>query len=289
MPLTSTGEIIARARADGRGAGAFNVISLEHAEALVSGAETAGLPVVLQISQNCVAYHGALEPIALATLSVAKRAAVPVSVHLDHAEFEELVQEAVALGFSSVMFDASKLDHAENVRRTREVVGVCHAAGTWVEAELGEIGGKDGVHAPGARTSPENAREYVAATGVDALAVAVGTSHAMVTKDVILDVGLIRELRAAVPVPLVLHGSSGVPDDGLREAVAAGMTKVNIATHLSAAFTRALRGYLDNHPDAVDPRKYISAGAAAMAAEVSRLLALLHEVDEPAPRGRPEQ
>jgi fructose-bisphosphate aldolase class II len=287
MPLTSTGEIVARARAEGRGTGAFNVISLEHAEALVSGAESAALPVVLQISQNCVAYHGALEPIGLATLAVARRAAVPVAVHLDHAESEELVKEAVALGFSSVMFDASKLDHAENVRRTRAVVDACHAAGTWVEAELGEIGGKDGVHAPGARTSPEDAREFVAATGVDALAVAVGTSHAMVTRDAALDVGLISELRAAVPVPLVLHGSSGVPDDGLREAVAAGMTKINIATHLSAAFTRALRGYLEDHSDAVDPRKYLSAGAAAMAAEVDRLLALLHRPQEPADRGGP--
>ena len=158
-----------------------------------------------------------------------------------------------------------------------------------MEAELGEIGGKDGVHAPGARTSPEEAREFVAATGVDALAVAVGTSHAMVTKDAALDVGLIGELRAAVPVPLVLHGSSGVPDDGLRAAVAAGMTKVNIATHLSAAFTRALRDHLGDHPDDVDPRTYMSAGAVAMGAEANRLLALLNGPQETGDRGGPGQ
>lgn len=285
MPLTSTGEIVASARAESRGIGAFNVISLEHAEALVAGGESAGLPVVLQISQNCVRYHGALEPIAVATLAVARRAAVPVAVHLDHAESEELVHEAVALGFSSVMFDASRLEHAENVRRTRDVVNTCHAAHVWVEAELGEIGGKDGVHAPGARTSPNEAQEFVSTTGVDALAVAVGTSHAMVTKDAALDVGLISQLHAAVPVPLVLHGSSGVPDEGLRRAVAAGMTKVNIATHLNAAFTRALRGYLDDHSDAVDPRKYMSAGAGAMAAEVERLLGLLHGPQDSADGG----
>ncbi len=276
MPLTATGEIVGSARTERRGIGAFNVISLEHAEALVAGAEAAGSPVVLQISENCVRYHGALEPIALATLAVARRAAVPVSVHLDHAESAELVHEAIALGLPSVMFDASRRDHHENVRRTREVVAACHAEGVWVEAELGEVGGKDGVHAPGARTSPPEAREFVAATGVDALAVAVGTSHAMLTKDATLDFDLIAQLNDAVPVPLVLHGSSGVPDDELGRAVRAGMTKVNIATHLSAAFTEAIRRYLTERPEAVDPRKYLTAGASAMAAEATRLLALLH-------------
>ncbi len=277
MPLTATGEIVGSARTERRGIGAFNVISLEHAEALVAGAEAAGLPVVLQISENCVRYHGALEPIALATLAVARRAVVPVSVHLDHAESAELVHEAIALGLPSVMFDASRLNHHENVRRTREVVATCHAEGAWVEAELGEVGSKDGVHAPGARTSPPEAREFVAATRVDALAVAVGTSHAMLTKDATLDLDLTAQLNDTVPVPLVLHGSSGVPDDELSRAVRAGMTKVNIATHLSAAFTEAVREYLTERPEAVDPRKYLTAGASAMAAEASRLLALLHK------------
>lgn len=226
MPLTPTGEIVEGAAKERTGVGAFNVIALEHAEALVVGAEAAGLPVVLQISENCVRYDGALEPIAVATLAVARRAAVPVAVHLDHAESVELVEQAVALGFPSVMFDAARLDHDENVRRTRQVTDYCHDRGVWVEAELGEVGGKDGVHAPGARTSPEEAREFVAATGVDALAVAVGSSHAMVTKEASLDLDLVARLRAAVPVPLVLHGSSGVPDEQLHRAVAAGMTKV---------------------------------------------------------------
>ncbi|WP_219416267.1 class II fructose-bisphosphate aldolase [Pseudonocardia nigra] len=275
MPLTSTGDIVADANRARRGVGAFNVITLEHAEAIVAGAEATRAPVVLQISQNCVRYHRALEPIALGTLAVARRAAVPVAVHLDHAESLELVEEAVALGVPSVMFDASRLPHEENVARTRKVAARCHDHGVWIEAELGEIGGKDGVHAPGARTDPDEAREFVAATGVDALAVAVGTSHAMVTKDAALDLDLIARLHRAVPVPLVLHGSSGVPDGQLRAAVAAGMTKVNIATHLSATFTSAVRDHLAEHPDLVDPRKYLAAGREAMAGAVAHFLGLL--------------
>ena len=214
MPLAAMGEIVGPARAAGRGVGAFNVIGIEHAEAIVTGAEAAGAPVVLQISENCAAYHGALEPIARACLAVARAAAVPVAVHLDHASSAELVRAASAFGLGSVMYDASGLPYAENVRATAEVAAWCHDRGVWVEAELGEIGGKNGVHSPLARTDPDQAAGFVAATGVDALAVAVGSSHAMLTRDAVLDLGLIARLRRAVGVPLVLHGSSGVPDAG---------------------------------------------------------------------------
>ncbi|HET7304253.1 MAG TPA: class II fructose-bisphosphate aldolase [Segeticoccus sp.] len=275
MPLAATTDLLISASTDGRGLGAFNVVQLEHAEALVDAAERSGAPVVLQISQNCVRYHGALEPIGVATLALARRATVPVAVHLDHAESTELVGEAVALGFSSVMFDGSKLPFADNVRETAEVVRRCHDAGLGVEAELGEVGGKDGVHAPGARTDPAEAADFVRATGVDALAVAVGTSHAMLTRDAALDLDLIARLHAAVPVPLVLHGSSGVPDEELTRAVAAGMTKVNIATHLNGVFTAALREYLAGHPSVVDPRRYVAAGREALAEEAARLLGVL--------------
>ncbi|AHI01975.1 class II fructose-bisphosphate aldolase [Kutzneria viridogrisea] len=275
MALTPTGQIVDAAAAAGRGVGAFNVIQLEHAEALVAGAERAGAPVVLQISENAVRYHGGLAPIGLATLAVARESSAQVAVHLDHAESPELVGEAVRLGFTSVMFDASKLDYAENVRATREVVLRCHDAGVHVEAELGEVGGKDGVHAPGARTDPDQAQEFVAATGVDALAVAVGSSHAMLTRDAALDFELIGRLRARVSVPLVLHGSSGVPDEDLTKAVDAGMTKINIATHLNKAFTAAVRAYLSENPSVVDTRKYLAPGRDAVATEVARLLGVL--------------
>ncbi|GAB2827392.1 class II fructose-bisphosphate aldolase [Actinocorallia aurea] len=254
---------------------AFNAIQIEHAQAIVEGAEAAGRPVVLQLSENAVKYHGALAPLGRALLAIADAARVDVTVHLDHATDEALVREAVTLGFGSVMYDASALPHAENVARTAAVVAECHRAGVRVEAELGEVGGKDGVHAPGVRTDPAEAAEYVSATGVDALAVAVGSSHAMLTRDARLDFGLIAALKEAVPVPLVLHGSSGVPDADLAEAVRRGMHKINIATQLNKVFTAAVRDRLQAAPELVDTRKYLGAGRAAVAAEVTRLMHVL--------------
>ncbi|MFD4658648.1 ketose-bisphosphate aldolase [Kitasatospora sp. NPDC058444] len=275
MPLSGTGVIAATAAGAARGVGAFNVIQLEHAQAIVAGAEAAGAPVVLQISENAVRYHGALDPIGAATLAVARAAGVPVAVHLDHATSVELVHQAVESGFTSVMFDASVLAYEENVAATAEVVAHCHAAGVWVEAELGEVGGKDGVHAPGVRTDPAEAAAFVAATGVDALAVAVGTSHAMLTRDAALDFELIARLRDAVPVPLVLHGSSGVADEDLSAAVDAGMTKINIATHLNQVFSTAVRRALADDARLVDTRRYLGPARDAVAAEVTRLLGVL--------------
>jgi fructose-bisphosphate aldolase, class II len=277
IPAAGTAEIVAAARASERGVGAFNMIGIEHAEAIVSGAERAGLPVVLQLSENCVRYHGALEPVALAALAIARAAAVPVAVHLDHATSADLVVQAAGLGIGSVMFDASALDYADNVAATARLVAWCHERGLWVEAELGEIGGKNGVHARGARTRPGDAAAYVSATGVDALAVAVGTSHAMLTRDAVLDFDLIGRIRMQVPgaVPLVLHGSSGVPDVALGKAILAGMTKINIATQLNKVFTAAVRKRLAADERLVDPRKYGAAGRDAVAAEVARLLTVL--------------
>lgn len=268
-------DLVAAARVDGGGIGAFNVIQLEHAEAIVAGAEQVGLPVVLQLSENTAAYHGSLAPLALAVLEVARAARVPTVVHLDHATRPELVEQAVALGVPSVMVDASTLPHDENVSTTAALTAHCHAHGVWVEAELGEIGGKDGAHAPGVRTDPAEAAAFVAATGVDALAVAVGSSHAMTTRDARLDDDLIARIAAAVDVPLVLHGSSGVPDVGLASAVRHGMVKVNVATHLNAVLTRAVRAALDADPALVDPRRYLGPGRDAVAAEVARLLLVL--------------
>jgi len=273
--LALTG-LLDAARTDHRGVGAFNVVLLEHAEAIVAGAELAGLPVILQISENCVRYHGGLAPITTATQAIARSADVEVLVHLDHVEDRALVLAGIDLGVDSIMYDGSHLDFAANVEATRALARRCHDAGIAIEAELGEVGGKDGVHAPGVRTDPDDAAAFVADTGVDALAVAVGTSHAMLTREASVDRDLVGRLRATVPVPLVLHGSSGLSDDELRGAVQSGMTKINISTHLNGLFTRALREVLDERPDVVDPRKYVSAGRDAIAAETARLLTLLH-------------
>lgn len=275
MPLVTASELLLPARAEGRAVGAFNVLGIEHAEAIAAGAERVGGPVILAISHNCVTWHGSLEPIASATLAIARASKVPTGVHLDHAASPWLVAEAIELGIHSVMFDASALDDSLNVEATTEVVRASHLRGAWVEAELGAVGGKDGIHSATARTDPAAAAAYVEATGVDALAVAVGSSHARPTRDAALDLELVGRLRAAVPVPLVLHGSSGVPDEGLVAAVRAGLTKVNIATQLNRVFTAAVRRRLGDDPLLVDPRRYLDAGRDAIADEVARLIDLL--------------
>lgn len=275
MSRTTANELVKNAKAQGRAVGAFNVILLEHAEALVKGAETANLPVILQISQNCAEYHGSLKPIAVATLAIAEASSVKVSVHLDHAESETLVKEALDLGFDSVMFDGSKLEYHANVEASLRMAKLCKEYGASIEVELGEVGGKDGVHAPGVRTNPQEAKAFAEATGVDLLAVAVGTSHAMTTRDASLDFDLIGAIAQAVPVPLVLHGSSGVSEADLQKAVRAGMSKINIATHLNHVFTDEVRRILAADPKLVDPRKYIKSARSKVAEETGHLLKLL--------------
>ena len=282
MPLVPTGRLVDRARGRAAAVGAFNVITLEHAEGIVAGAERAGTAVILQISENAVKFHGGrLAPIAAAVAAVAEQAAVPVSLHLDHVQSPALLHQAAEARMSSVMFDASQLDYDGNVAATRAAADWAHDRGLHLEAELGEVGGKDGAHAPGVRTDPDQAAAFVAATGVDSLAVAVGSSHAMTERTARLDHDLIARLRVAVPVPLVLHGSSGVADDELRAAVAAGIVKVNIGTILNVAFTGAVRAVL-NDPAVVDPRKYLAPGRDRLAGTVERMLAVLDSGGGPA-------
>jgi fructose-bisphosphate aldolase class II len=275
MALVPTGEIVARAVRAGTAAVAFNVLHLETAEALAAAAEQTGVPLILGISENCIRYHGGLLPLVRATRAVAEVAGAELAVHLDHITDPVLIREGVQAGVSSVMIDASALPYDRNVAVTADMAAWCHQRGVYVEAELGEVGGKDGVHAPGARTDPGQALAFVRATGVDALAVAVGSSHAMTERTITLDKDLIGALHAALPVPLVLHGSSGVPDEEIRRAVAAGMTKINISTHLVSVFTATVREVLDRRPELVDSRKYLGPARDAVAAEAARLLKVL--------------
>ncbi|WP_431031791.1 class II fructose-bisphosphate aldolase [Streptomyces sp. P6-2-1] len=277
MALVPTGELVAEAVGGGRGLPAFNVITLEHVEAVVAGAERAGAAVVVQVSENVVRYRlGRLGPLAAAARSAARAAEVPVALHLDHVTDGELLRGAADAGFGSVMYDGAKLPYEANLAATREAVAWAHAHGVWAEAELGEVGGKDGApplgpHAPGARTDPGEAAAFVAASGVDGLAVAIGSSHAMTARTASLDHALLGRLRDAAGVPLVLHGSSGVPDEEVRAAVRGGITKVNVGTALNVALTAAVRERLGAEPHLVDARGYLRAGREAMAAVVERL------------------
>ncbi|PZP14092.1 MAG: fructose-bisphosphate aldolase [Brachybacterium faecium] len=270
MPLSPLAPVAARAREAGHGLAAFNVIHLENAESFRLAAEAVGVPVVMQISQNCVKYHGGLAPIGRATLEIARRSEVDVVVHLDHAD-------DLDLGFSSIMYDGSKLPDAENRARTAEVVKAAHELGVSVEAELGEVGGKDGVHDPSARTDPADTARFVADTGVDLMAVAVGSSHAMTERTAALDEQLISAIAAEVPVPLVLHGSSGVADENIQAAIRAGMTKINVSTHLNKVYTGAVREFLEANPTVVDNRKWMKAGREAGTGEAERLIRLFKD------------
>jgi fructose-bisphosphate aldolase class II len=281
VPLVTTGELVTRAAAAHSAVAAFNIITLEHVEAVIAGAESAHTPVVLQVSENAVKFrYGRLLPLARAAVAAAERAAVPVALHLDHVQSGDLLRQAPGAGFSSVMFDASRLPYAENLAATRAAADWAHTQGLWIEAELGRLGGKDGqapldAHAPGARTDPAEARAFVADAGVDALAVAIGSSHAMTTRTATLDHTLLKRLAATLDVPLVLHGSSGVPDDELAAAAAGGVAKVNIGTALNIAMTDAIRAFLAAHPEAVDSRAYLSVGREAMVRTVAGIIRAL--------------
>ncbi|MFI6932760.1 ketose-bisphosphate aldolase [Streptomyces sp. NPDC050287] len=288
MPLVTTGELVGRAAAAHVAVAAFNVITLEHVEAVIAGAESVSSPVVLQVSENAVKFrYGRLLPLARAAVAACEGATVPVALHLDHVQSDDLLRQAPDAGFSSVMYDGSHLPYAENLAATRAAADWAHARGLWVEAELGRVGGKEGeaalnAHAPGARTDPAEAGAFVADSGVDALAVAIGSSHAMTTRTATLDHTLLERLAGTLDVPLVLHGSSGVPDDELAAAVAGGIAKVNIGTALNLAMTGAIREFLAAHPEAVDSRTYLSVGREAMARTVAGVIRALDRPAAPA-------
>lgn len=280
MTLATTSSLVAEAVRAGSAVLAFNVITLEHAEGIVAGLERAGVGGILQVSENAVRFHGGrLGPLVAACREVAEVAGVPISVHLDHLQDADLCAEGIAaagrLGVSSVMIDAAHLDDEANVSLTADLAQRAHAIGLWVEAELGEIGGKGGAHVAGVRTDPDDAATFVARTGVDGLAVAVGSTHAMTSATAQLDVALIRRLADAVPRPLVLHGSSGVPAEGLRDAIAAGIRKVNVGTALNVGYTAAVRTHLAADERVTDPRRYLTDARAAVADTVARLATTL--------------
>jgi len=271
MALITMRQLLGGARP--RPVAAFNVIMLEHVEGIAAGADRAGLPVIMQLSENAIRFHGGdPAPIAAAMVAVARASRADIALHLDHITDLALLQRAAELGFSSGMYDGSTHDFAANVAQTREAAEWGKEHGVWIEAELGEIGGKGGAHTPGVRTDPDEAAQFVADTRVDSLAVAVGSEHAMVERVGRVDQELVERLAAAVPVPLVLHGSSGLPDDVITEATRRGIVKVNIGTALNVAYTGAVRRWLESNASGVDPRKYTAEARDAVAEVVEHHL-----------------
>lgn len=275
MPLISSHELHQKSAVLGASVVAFNVITLEHCQAIVGAAEETGIPVIIQLSENAVLHHGAPDAIAAALSLIAQASSAQVVLHLDHVTDAGLAMKAADLGFSSVMWDSSTSDYDANVEATRAIAEWGATHGIWVESELGAVGGKGGAHQPGIRTDPEEAKSFAIATGINSLAVAVGTSHAMTQKTAELDYSLIAQIAGALTIPLVLHGSTGVTEERLQRATQAGMWKINIGTALNIAATQAIRRVLGDDENLTDPRKYLAPAREAMADSAAGYLRLL--------------
>lgn len=260
MSLVTVAELMPQAEREGYAIGAFNANNLEFVQAIVAAAENQRSPVIIQASQGAIKYAG-LEQITAMVKTAAEKASVPVALHLDHGTDFNQVMRCIRAGFTSVMIDASKFPLDENIALVRRVVEVAHAVGVSVEAELGRIGGTEEHVTVSEReaffTDPEEAEVFVRATGVDTLAVAIGTAHGPYRGEPKLDFDRLSAIRARVNIPIVLHGSSGVPDDAIRRAVALGVRKINIDTDLRQGFMARLREVMAEHPEEYDPRKLL--------------------------------
>ncbi len=259
---------IRRAQPEGWAVGAFNANTLEQAQAIVSAAQAEESPAIIQVSHRALTYIGSgneiqgLKYMAAIGKIAAESVAVPVALHLDHGTQREVLQ-AIALGFTSVMFDGDELPLEENISITKKLCEAAHSVGACMEAEVGEVpkpDGKEFDESAIALTQPDEAAQFVEKTGIDTLAVALGSVHGMKMKQVSLNLERLAAIRRCVSVPLVLHGSSGVSDNDIRRGIGMGLCKVNVATQLNQAFTGAIRNVLDQNAEVVDPRKYLAPG-----------------------------
>jgi len=248
--------MLADAQKGGYAVGAFNVENMEMVKAVIAAAEELHAPVMLQTTPSTIKY-GTLETYYAIVAAEAKKAAVPVCLHLDHGSSFELAVQALKAGYTSVMIDGSHEDLEGNIAVSKRVADVAKACGIPVEAELGKVGGKeDDLEAEAdTNTDPMEAKEFVERTGVTSLAVAIGTAHGFYKGTPVLDKERVSEIRKVVSIPLVLHGASGLSDDEVRDCVRRGICKVNFATELRAAYTAAGKKLIEEKPDTFDPKK----------------------------------
>lgn len=269
MPLVTSKKMLLDAQEGGYAVGAFNVENMEMVKAVIAAAEELRAPVMLQTTPSTVKY-GSLETYFGMVAAEAKKATVPVCLHLDHGSSYEIAVQAIYAGYTSVMIDGSHENFEENVAVSKKVVDVANACGIPVEAELGKVGGKeDDLEAEAdTNTNPEEAKEFVEKTGVDSLAIAIGTAHGFYEGVPVLDKERVSDIRKLVSIPLVLHGASGLSDEDVRECVQKGMCKVNFATELRVAYTDACKKLLNENPETFDPKKLGVVGMDAVKALV---------------------
>ena len=244
---------------------AFNTMNLEITRGIIEAAEELNTPIIIETSEGAIKYAG-LEPMFEIIASLAIKAKIPVALHMDHGKDMEQLQRGIELGYSSVMIDHSSLPLEENVNNTKAMVEFAHKEGAWVQGEIGRIrGNEDWVSVSESEsllTEPEEALKFWQDTKVDSLACSFGTIHGIIKMsgkaEANVDIARIKQVADLVPVPLVLHGASGVPDDVIAKAISAGISIINIDTELRIGFTKNLRQALLEHPDEVDPRKYLT-------------------------------
>lgn len=267
MSIVSTKEMLLAAKKGGYAVPAFNIHNLETIQVVAEAAAELSSPLIIATTPSTVQYAGADYLLAIVEVA-SRRYEVPIAIHLDHAEEVEMIKQLLDLGYKSVMIDASHLPFEENIRTVREVVEYAHKYGVSVEAELGRLGGQEDDltvdEADSFYTDPDKAVEFVERTGIDSLAVAIGTAHGLYKSEPKLDFTRLKEIHQKVDLPLVLHGASGIPDQDVKRTIALGIAKVNIATELKIPFAEAVRRYLIEHPEANDPRKYLTPGKDAM-------------------------
>lgn len=257
MPLVTSKGMLLDAQKGNYAVGAFNVENMEMVMAVVEAAQEMQSPVILQTTPSTVRYAG-FNLYYASVKAVAERATVPVALHLDHGSSFELAVQALREGYTSIMIDGSQLPLDENTGLTRRVVEVCRPCRVPVEAELGCVGGKEDDRSSrnSGLTSPAQAAEFVEKTGIDFLAVAIGTSHGIYNGEPRIRLDLLGEIKKCVPVPLVLHGTSGVEDEVVRSCIQEGICKVNYATDLRIAFSDGIKRILNEDSSVIDPKIY---------------------------------
>ncbi|HDY8019175.1 tagatose bisphosphate family class II aldolase [Vibrio vulnificus] len=267
MYLISSREMLKRAQLGGYAVPAFNIHNLETVQVVVETASEMGSPVILAGTPGTYDYAGTDYLISICK-EAAHKHSIPLVLHLDHHEDLQDIRNKVEHGIRSVMIDGSHHAFDQNIDIVRSVVQYCNRFDASVEAELGRLGGQEDDlivdSADALMTDPASAAEFVRRTGIDSLAVAIGTAHGLYKAGPKLDFARLEKIRSVVDIPLVLHGASGVPDEMVRRCIELGVCKVNVATELKIAFADAVKGHFAEHPDANDPRKYITPGKAAM-------------------------
>ncbi|WP_199617193.1 class II fructose-1,6-bisphosphate aldolase [Paenibacillus alkalitolerans] len=283
MPLVSMNEFLPKAKANKFAVGQFNMNNLEFAQAIVEAAMEEKSPFIFGVSEGALKYMGMEFTVALAE-AAAKQSGLPIALHLDHGSSFEVAMKCIRGGFSSVMFDGSHYSFEENIRLTKEVVKAARAMGVSVEGELGTIGGvEDDISVDEANASlanPDEAIRFYEETGVDCVAIAVGTAHGMYKGEPNIRYDIIEKVAKAIPVPVVLHGGSGVPDESIRKAIAAGVGKINVNTENQVACTDTIRQVLNKDANVYDPRKYLGPAKKAMVEVVRSKIRLFGSSDQ---------